>query len=61
MSSTVRTAIITGVALGVVAAVVVWWLERFELAKLHTEVADYLGSYERFKLWEREHGGPPGE
>jgi len=38
----VRNAIIAGIILGIVAAGVVWFLERFEVAKLHLEIREYL-------------------
>lgn len=47
------------VVLGLVAAGAVWFLERFEVAKLHGEVASYLERYDRFKLWEQQQGGEP--
>lgn len=53
---TVGRTIITGVVLGVVCALVVWWLERFEIDKLHGEVRSYLEKVDEFKRWEAEHG-----
>lgn len=44
--------------LGFTAAAVVWYLERFEVAKLHTELSEYLANHDRFKKWEADqHGG----
>jgi hypothetical protein len=54
----VRSAIIVGVALGVTAALVVWWLERFEVARLHAGVETYLDQVDRFRKWQAEHGQP---
>jgi predicted MFS family arabinose efflux permease len=52
-----RQAFAFAVVLGLVAAGAVWFLERFEVAKLHGEVSSYLERYDRFKLWERENEG----
>lgn len=49
--------VVIGLVLGIVAASVVWFLERFEIAKLHGEVRGYLEKYESFRAWETEHGG----
>lgn len=56
----VRGALVTGAVLGIVAALVVWWLERFELNRLHAEVRDYLDNVEAFRAWSREHGKGDG-
>lgn len=32
-------------------AALVWALERFEVAKLHTEMRDYLSKHDRFDEW----------
>ena len=60
LSEALRNALIAGAALGVVAALVVWWLERFELNKLHGEVRSYLENYNAFERWQqtREDGAP---
>jgi hypothetical protein len=52
-----RQAVVIGILLGVTAALVVWYLERFEVAKLHGEVRDYLGRYDEFTKWEQTQGG----
>lgn len=46
-----RQIIIAGVALGFTAALVVWWLERFEVDRLHGEVQGYLKNYDEFRDW----------
>ena len=53
--------IVVGLVLGVTAALVVWYLERFEVAKLHGEVGAYLDNYDRFREWLATHGqaAPP--
>ncbi len=43
--------ILTGFILGITAAAVVWFLERFESNKLHTEVRGYLERYDEFRDW----------
>lgn len=49
--------IMIGLVLGVTAAAVVWWLERFEVSRLHGEISDYLHRYDKFKQWEAEQQG----
>lgn len=60
MNDEVRKVIVIGVALGLTAALVVWWLERFEeqrmYDRLHVELGRHLGNYSRFQEWLREHG-----
>ena len=51
-----KHAIIFGVIFGLVAAGVVWYLERFELNRLHGEVKEYLGNYEAFDSYMKERG-----
>lgn len=46
-----RHVILTGVVMGVTAAAIVWWLERFESDRLHREVRSYLGRYDEFRDW----------
>ena len=53
--STWKQTIAAAVVMGLVAAAVVWYLERFQVGRLHDEVNDYLRRYDRFKLWEAEH------
>ena len=43
--------LLTGLILGVVAAGVVWFLERFEGRRLHAEVREYLDKYDEFRAW----------
>lgn len=54
---TYRHALVIGVALGVVAACVVWYLERFELNRLHGEVQQYLSNYDRFQDFLKQQRG----
>jgi hypothetical protein len=51
-----RQVILTGLVLGLTAAVVVWWLERFELNRLHGEVRHYLANVDAFRAWTKERG-----
>lgn len=50
-----------GLVLGLVAGCVVWWLERFEVEKMHSQFREYLDRYDRFKEWEASHGGDGGD
>lgn len=62
-----RQVVLIGAVLGIVAAGVVWWLERFELAKVRDEIREsmageaqsYLERYDEFRQWLREHGRDP--
>lgn len=51
-----KQAIIFGVVFGLTAALVVWYLERFEVNKLHSEIRTYLGNQEGFQDFLRERG-----
>lgn len=46
-----KQAIVFGVVFGLVAALVVWYLERFELNRLHGEVREYLGNRDKFQTY----------
>lgn len=52
-----RQLILVGLILGATAAALVWWLERFEVARLHAELDDYMGRHAGFAEWLRDHGG----
>ena len=52
----VKQTVLFAAILGVVAAGIVWWLEQFEVGRLHGEISDYLRKIDRFKEWEAEHG-----
>lgn len=47
----IRQALTAGLILGVTAALIVWWLERFELERLHAETRQYLVRYDEFRDW----------
>lgn len=53
---TIKQALIIAVVFGLVAAIVVWWLERFEINKFHGEVQDYLQNQGAFRQWLNERG-----
>lgn len=43
-----KNALIIGIVFGLTAAVVVWWLERFEINKFHGEVQNYMKHQDAF-------------
>lgn len=51
-----KQAVIFGVAFGLTAALVVWYLERFEVNKLHSEVRQYLANTDGFQEFLKERG-----
>jgi len=53
---TLKQALIIAIVFGLVAAAVVWWLERFEINKFHGEVQDYLQNQGAFRQWLNERG-----
>lgn len=53
---TLKQAVAFGIIFGVVAACIVWYLERFELNRLHGEVKDYLSHSDKFREYLRETG-----
>lgn len=48
---------VCAVVLGIVAAGVVWGLERFEIQRLHESFRGYLERQDQFRQWQAEHGG----
>ncbi len=46
-----RQAIVVGLILGLTCALVVWYLERFESRRLHTEISEYLSKRDQFREW----------
>lgn len=53
---TIKHAILIGVTFGIVAAAVVWWLERFEINKFHGEVNRYMKHHEKFADYLKDQG-----
>jgi predicted MFS family arabinose efflux permease len=51
-----RQVVVLACVMGLVAAAVVWWLERFEVARLHESFRSYLDKVDAFRAWEAEHG-----
>lgn len=58
LPDSVRNAIVAGMILGVVAACVVWFLERFEVARMHEQIREHLERHDAFGdfLRQREDG-----
>ena len=54
---TVKQALIVAIAFGITAAIVVWYLERFEINKFHGEVQHYIRNYDKFAEYLRETEG----
>lgn len=52
-----RQVVAIGLIMGLTAAAVVWWLERFESERLHGEVRSYLDRYDEFRDWLASQGG----
>jgi hypothetical protein len=48
---TYRHAIVIAVGLGLVAACVVWYLERFETNRLFGEMREYMTKQDQFREW----------
>lgn len=53
---TLKQAVIFGVIFGTVAAALVWYLERFELNRLHGEINHYLSNRAEFEQYLQERG-----
>lgn len=47
----VKQIVLTGVVLGMVCAGVVWYLERFESARLFHEMREYMTRHDKFREW----------
>lgn len=41
----------------VLSAGLAWWLQRFELDSLHSEINDFLKKHDNFRKWEAEQNG----
>lgn len=53
---TIKQALVIAVVFGVTAALVVWYLERFEINKFHGEVIDYMKNQNAFQEFLKEKG-----
>ena len=53
---TTRQLIVVVALISILAAGLSWWMQRFELTALHTEIKDYLGKVDKFKAWEAGQG-----
>jgi hypothetical protein len=53
--------LLAGLILGVTAAAIVWFLERFEGQRLHSEVREYLERYDEFRAWLASRPEMPGQ
>ena len=51
-----KSTLVAAVVMGLVAAAVVWYLERFESARLMTEIHGYLDKIDHFRA---EYPDPP--
>lgn len=49
-----RQAFAFAVVMGLVAAGAVWFLERFQVDRLHGEITSYLERHDKFRAWEAE-------
>lgn len=52
--------LLAGLILGITAAAIVWFLERFEGQRLHSEVREYLEKYDEFRNWLASRPDLPG-
>ena len=57
---TLKHALVIAIVFGITAALVVWWLERFEINKFHGEVQSYIRNYDKFAQYLRETEGTNG-
>ncbi|MFI5419573.1 MAG: hypothetical protein ACHQ1H_01255 [Nitrososphaerales archaeon] len=56
-----KHALIIAIVFGITAALVVWYLERFEINKFHGEVQHYMNNQELFHEFLRAREGTNGE
>ena len=47
-----RQLIVVVALISLLAAGLSWWMQRFELSALHSEIKDYLSKNQAFKDWE---------
>lgn len=53
---TFRHAIVTGIMLGIVAGLVVWYLERFQTDRMFSDMRDYMEKRDDFRAWLQREG-----
>ena len=58
MTGTWKQTLVFAAIMGLVAAGVVWMLERDQINRLHLEVTEYLNKHDAFRQWEG--GQAPG-
>lgn len=51
MSDKLRESVLAAALLAVFCAAIVWWLERYETARMHSEIGTYLHRYSEFREW----------
>jgi len=56
MSPTIRNAVLSGIVLGVIAGLVVWYLERYETTRMFAEIEASLGRHAQFEDYLKEKG-----
>ena len=54
---TIKQALIIAIVFGITAALVVWWLERFEINKFHGEVQSYMKNQTLYQEFLRQKEG----
>lgn len=61
MSQQLRQALLSAALIAVFCAAIVWWLERYETARMHDEIGTYLHRYSEFREWLASKGETDGE
>lgn len=49
---TTRQLLILVAAVTLLSAGLAWWLQRYELSGLHSEIKGYLAKHDAFRAWE---------
>ena len=55
----IRQMILLIVCISILAGGLAWWLQRFEMQNLHSEIGAYLSKLDEFRAWEAGRGGTP--
>ncbi len=63
MTDKLRESILAAALIAVFCAAIVWWLERYETQRMHSEIGTYLHRYSEFREWleARERGASEAE